>query len=269
MTPDTKPCRVCGQTKAVEWFQQQSRCCRDCESAKTRARYEKNRAEILARMKEYREKNRVEILAKAKARYEKNHVEILAKAKEYREKNRAEILVKMKARYEKNRAEILAKAKAYHEKNHVEILAKMKEYREKNREQRNRAQHRRYWQVERERNYVAAERIRTAKSHIKREFRRELRGPLEMLHALNAVTAFMQSLRDAKRGSAPLDVAIDDGLHVQHVRENLERIKARAAAHGAAIRAANKSRRTSETAARSGTVHENAGTAVTAPASTF
>jgi hypothetical protein len=168
--------------------------------------------------------------------------------------------------YEKNRERFTFYKKKYDEKNRERLAFYNKKYYAKNRAKENRAAHRYYWQVERERNAIVAERIRTAKAQVRRELRRELRGPFEMKYALNAVAALMRSLRDVRRGSAPLDVAIAAGLPVQHVRENLEKIKAAAARNLASARAAQKSRRESETVARSATAQENAEAVIAAPA---
>jgi hypothetical protein len=61
----------------------------------------KNREEILAKKREYRAKNREEILAKRREYYANNRENELAYKREYRAKNREEILAKKRESYAK------------------------------------------------------------------------------------------------------------------------------------------------------------------------
>ena len=152
-----------------------------------------------------------------------------------------------KDHYEKNR-DAGRQAKTLHEKNRAEL---------------NRKQQRR-WQLLRQRNTIAAERIRTAKGTSQAEHWRELRAvrdgaraerPSPYLHAIAA--------RDRVRFRAARPVAIADGLPVQHVGENLkDKIKAAAArAFRASVRGGTQIGASREAVARSVvTVQENAGT---------
>jgi len=123
----TKTCSKCRVEKDVVKFDKNKRnkdglgsWCKSCK----KEHYKANREEKLAKVKEYREANREEILAKKKEHYKANREERLAKVKEYREANREEILAKKKEYREANREEIRTKNKEHYEANREEILAK-------------------------------------------------------------------------------------------------------------------------------------------------
>lgn len=77
--------------------------------------------------------------------------------------------------------------------------------------------------------------INAAKSRVRKELRRELRDPFEMAHAMHMVSLFIRTPR------TPLGA-------LRYVTQNIERIKADAAAHHAAMRAAQHARQKRELA---------------------
>jgi len=93
-------------------------------------------------MKYHRDKSNEEWyqkqLLKGRKRYEKNKEEKLKQNKEYRDKNKDELNAKAREKYRENRQEKLARNKAYYEKNKEQILKKNrvsnKKWREENKE---------------------------------------------------------------------------------------------------------------------------------------
>jgi len=84
--------------------------------------------------KEYYQKNKEEILEKVKSYYETNKDAIAEKGKAYRDINKEAIAEKDKAYRDANKEAIAEKDKAYYKTNKDAMLEKMKVYREANKE---------------------------------------------------------------------------------------------------------------------------------------
>ena len=89
-----KKCTKCGEVKPLEGFGVKSKvksgreaACKECERARGRKKYEKNRDKILAHQKKHREDNRDKYLARERKYYEENRDKHLASNKKYREDN--------------------------------------------------------------------------------------------------------------------------------------------------------------------------------------
>ena len=119
-----KSCTKCGEVKLLESFTVASRNksgraahCKECEKARNKKRYEKNRDEYLAHYKKHYEENRDEVLARKKKYYEENRDKALARQKEHRKENREKEAARNKKYYEENRDKALARQKKYNADN--------------------------------------------------------------------------------------------------------------------------------------------------------
>ena len=108
-TTYTKACKKCGEVKGAEGFNKNNLAkdglqssCKSCDKTRKAAHYEANKAEILAKLAEYRSRPEVkaEILAKQAAYYEATKAERQAQGAAYRKANPE----KTRARCAKRRA---------------------------------------------------------------------------------------------------------------------------------------------------------------------
>ena len=136
-----KSCTKCGEVKPIENFAVVSKvksgraaACKECERARGRKKYEKNRDKILAHQKKHREDNRDKYLARERKYYEENREKYLARDKKYREENHDKHLARGKKYYQENRDEIAARNKKYREENREKVAARAKRYYEENRD---------------------------------------------------------------------------------------------------------------------------------------
>jgi hypothetical protein len=137
----TKECSRCGQEKPLSGFYKDKRArvgvqsqCKVCVLARMKQYHQKNKDKISERGKQYRQKNRDKILEYAKQYRQKNKDKILEREKQYRQKNKDKKLEYNKQYHQKNKDKISEQKKQYYQKNKDKKLEYNKQYHQKNKD---------------------------------------------------------------------------------------------------------------------------------------
>src|SRR3990167_4983491 len=116
--PATRKCSKCGKRKTF-YEKSLSRQCKQCQLERSRLKYQKTKATVLARCAEYRKVNDSKIKRYLREWYEKNREHVLERCHKYnaRPEVKERERIRQAARYAQNRDEIQASRRIYYEQN--------------------------------------------------------------------------------------------------------------------------------------------------------